>query len=123
MSGVIEGFARDVAGRQPVKEIFGFDPTAIVGIITMIMDLLENCKQDAARLREFAEGKRSIGQLVSLRMRCNQVARERNVGGPMKVQRAGKALADSVLAELDASAGRANGDVYQQALDEAASVG
>jgi hypothetical protein len=120
MSGVIEGFARDVSGRQPVKEIFGFDPTAIVGIITMLMDLLEGCKQDASRLREFAEGKRSIGQLVTLRRKCVDEARAAGASNPL---RAGRALSDAVLAELSDATGRMSGDVYQQAIDEAASVG
>jgi hypothetical protein len=117
MAGVIESFVRDVAERSQVRESYGIDPTAIVGIITMIMELIEGCKQDAARLRGFAEGNRSIGQLVTLRRACVEEARSNGVSNPL---RAGRLLSDAILGELTASAGRMSGDVYQQAIDEAA---
>lgn len=119
MAGVIESFAKDVCERSQVKDTFGFDPTAIVGIITMLMELLESCKQDAARLRSFAEGNRSIGQLVTLRRACVDEARANGVNNPM---RAGRLLSDAVLSELTAGASKMSGDVYQQAIDEATSV-
>jgi hypothetical protein len=117
MAGVIESFVRDVSDRAQVKEAFGFDPTAIVGIITMIMELIEGCNQDAGKLRGFAEGNRSIGQLVTLRRACVEEARSNGVSNPL---RAGRLLSDAILGELTASAGRMSGDVYQQAIDEAA---
>ena len=119
MAGVIESFAGDVCGRPAIKQTFGFDPTAIVGIITMIMELLESCKQDAGRLRSFAEGNRSIGQLVTLRRKCVDEARAAGLSNPL---RAGRELSDAILSELTAGSGRMSGDVYQQAIDEAMSV-
>jgi len=116
MAGVIESFAKEVCERPAVKGTFGFDPTAIVGIITMIMELLESCNQDAGRLRSFAEGNRSIGQLVTLRRKCVDEARATGIHNPL---RAGRELSDAILLELTVGASRMSGDVYQQAIDEA----
>jgi len=115
MAGVIESFAGDVCGKPAVKETFGFDPTMIVGIITMIMELIEGCRKDSSRLRSFAEGERSIGQLVTLRRRCVDEARAAGARRPLQ---AGRLLSDAILDELSAGASRMSGDVYQQAIDE-----
>ena len=115
MAGIIESFAGEVCGQPAVKSQFGFDPTMIVGIITMIMELLESCRQDSGRLRSFAEGDRSIGQLVTLRRRCIDEARAAGARRPLQ---AGRVLSDAILDELSAGASRMSGDVYQQAIDE-----
>lgn len=119
--GVLQAFCAGVAERQ---KRFGFDwSQLIVTLLPVVVEMITTCFESAADLQSFAEGKRPLLRLAGLRIRCNQAARQLDVVGPMRVQRAGKALVEDILAELDDQAAKAAGpDVYQLALAEAASV-
>jgi hypothetical protein len=119
---VLMGFASDVAERPAVKEKFGFDPTFLIVLMPMIVEMIAKCFDNAQKLQAFAEGERSPLQLAGLRIRCNQAAREAGISGPLRVQRAGAALAEGILGELDAGKDRMSGDLYAQAFEEARSV-
>jgi hypothetical protein len=119
---VLMGFASDVSERPAVKDKFGFDPTFLIVLMPMIVEMIAKCFDNAQKLQAFAEGERSALQLAGLRIRCNQAAREAGISGPLRVQRAGAALADGILGELDAGKDRMSGDLYAQAFEEARSV-
>lgn len=119
---VLTGFAADVAERPAVKDKFGFDPSFLIVLMPVIVEMISKCFDNPQQLQAFAEGQRSSLQLTGLRIRCNQAAREAGISGPLRVQRAGAALVDGILGELDAGKDRMSGDLYAQAFEEARSV-
>jgi hypothetical protein len=117
---ILESFADDVVSRGKQKD--GWIETLIPVVMPILMEMLTKCFDKAAALQSFAEGKRSRLQLSGLRLRCNQSARGAGVQGYRRIQKAGDALADAILEELDNRAGNAAGSIYQDAIDEAMSV-
>lgn len=123
---LLQNFANAVAKRVPQAARFGTIEDLIVVLLPVIVELIGKCFDTPADLRSFAEGKRSALQLVGLRIRCNQAARETGLKGALRVSRAGAALADAVLAELSdqsqSAAATGPTDIYTTAFEEAAAV-
>ncbi len=128
--GVLEQFTTDVArqaaAKRPAGERAGWIEVLIPVLLPLVVDLINRCFDSKSDLQAFASGKRSALQLAGLRLRCNQAVRQAGVSGLLRVQRAGSELQQAILAELDSQAARLSDggvDVWQQAFDEAASVG
>jgi len=95
----------------------------IVVLLPVVIEMIQTCFQKSSDLQAFAEGQRKPLQLAGLRNKCRRVVQEQGVRGPFRISAATSDLQAAVLAELDATAQRATGpDVYQLAIDEAASV-
>ncbi len=119
-NGLLNDFCGAVQGR--VRKA-GFEwLTLITTLLPVVIELIQTCFNKPSDLQAFAEGKRSPLQLAGLRLRCRRVVQEEGVRGVFRVAAAAAALQDAVLAELDAQAATAAGTVWQDAIDEAASV-
>jgi hypothetical protein len=128
--GVLEQFtsdvARETAAKRPANERAGWIEVLIPVLLPVVVDLINRCFENKSELQAFASGKRTALQLAGLRLRCNQAVRQAGVSGVLRVQRAGSDLQQAILAELDSQATKLTDgdfDVWQQAFDEAASVG
>jgi hypothetical protein len=128
--GVLEQFtsavAKATAAKRPTSERAGWIEVLIPVLLPVVIDLINKCFENKSELQAFAFGQRSALQLAGLRLRCNQTVRQAGVSGILRVQRAASDLQQTILAELDQRASTlAEGeiDVWQQAFEEAASVG
>ena len=112
------------AGVQNRMRKVGFDWTTLIStFLPVLIEMIQNCFNKASDLQSFAEGQRRPLQLAGLKNRCRRVVQEQGVRGVFRVAAAANALQDAVLAELDEAASReASPSIYQDALDEAASV-
>lgn len=111
------------AGVQARMSRVGFDwSTLIVTLLPVVIEMLQTCFNKASDLQAFAEGKRKPLQLAGLRRRMKDVVQEQGVRGVFRVAAAAADLQQAILDELDEQAGKATGDAYQQALEEANSV-
>ena len=115
---VLETFAQGVETRFRTK--YGWI-NIIVALLPVIIDIINNCRNQRA-LQNFAEGKRTLLQEAGLRRKCRQVVRDAGITGVFRVNTAANALYDSMMDELSEASQRfgSSGDIYQQALDEAA---
>ena len=119
--GLLSDFCGGVQGRM---KRFGFDwSTLIDSLLPMLIEALQNCFNKSSDLESFASGKRGPLQMAGLRNRCRRIVQEQGVRGVFRVGPAASDLQQAILAELDDRAGKASGDIWQAALDEAASVG
>jgi len=117
---LLQSFCQGVKARMARA---GFDwSTLIATLLPVVVELLENCFNNAGELESFAKGQRSPLQLAGLRLKCRQVVKEQGVSGIIRVAGATAVLQAAVLAELDDQATKAAGGIWQDALDEAASV-
>lgn len=119
--GVLHDFCGSVQYRMSKA---GFEWLTIVStLLPAIIEMIQQCFNKPADLQSFAEGRRSMLQLAGLRLRCRRVVQEQGIRGVFRVSAAAEALQAAVLAELDDRATKAAGpDVWQAAIDEAASV-
>jgi hypothetical protein len=119
--GLLSDFCGSVQGRM---KRYGFDWTTLIdSLLPMLIEALQNCFNKSSDLEAFAAGKRGPLQMAGLRNRCRRIVQEQGVRGVFRVGPAASDLQQAIMAELDDRAGKASGDVWQQALDEAASVG
>lgn len=117
---VLKGFCEGVQGRMKRA---GFDwQTLIDTFLPIVIEMVSNCFDKASDLQAFVEGKRGFLQMAGLKNKCRRCVQEQGVRGVFSVNRAANALQDAVLAELDEQAVKASGSVYQDAINEAASV-
>lgn len=117
---LLQSFCQGVKARMARA---GFDwSTLIATLLPVVVELLESCFNNAAELESFAKGKRSQLQLAGLRLKCRRVVKEQGVSGMFRVAGAAAELQAAVLSELDDQATKAAGNIWQEALDEAASV-
>lgn len=118
--GVLESFSANVAERAK-KE--GWIEVVVPIVLPLVVELINRCFENRNQLAAFCQGQRSQLQLAGLRIRCNQAAREAGVRGVVRVQRAGSAILNAVIAEIDDGHVMAGDvDLFQAAIDEAASV-
>lgn len=96
--------------------------TLIATLLPVVVELLESCFNSAGELESFAKGQRSPLQLAGLRLKCRRVVKEQGVSGILRIHYAAGDLQDAIIAELDDQAAKAAGNVWQEALDEAALV-
>lgn len=121
-ASVLESFSKRVVDRVQGE---GWIEVVVPIVLPLVVELINRCFDSRDELAVFCGGKRSQLQTAGLRIRCNQAAREAGIRGPMRVQRAGSALVNAVVDEMDAAAGLAGDgglDVFREAIDEAASV-
>lgn len=117
---VLGDFAGAVGSRMKKA---GFDwSTLIETLLPVLIEMITNCFGSGEELQNFAAGKRRPLQMAGLRNKCRRVVQEQGVRGVFRVAAAAGALQDAILAELDERAKLATGDVWQAAIDEAASV-
>ena len=102
---------------------YGFDwSQLIVALLPVVIEMISTCFQGPTELAEFAAGKRRPLQVAGLRNKCRRVVQEQGIRGPFRVSAAASDLQEAILAELSDRAGKASGDVWQDAFDEALSV-
>lgn len=118
---MLRQFCENVQNRM---KSLGFDWTTLIStLLPVVIEMLKNCFNKASDLEAFAMGDRSSMQLAGLRIKCRRVVQEQGVRGVFRVYVAARDLQEAVLKEIDEQAAKAAGpDIYQLALDEAASV-
>ena len=111
-------------GVQSRMKKAGFDWTTLIStLLPVVIEMLTNCFNSAADLEKFAGGKRGPLQMAGLRNKCRRVVQEQGVRGIFRISAAASDLQAAIIQELDDHAAKVSGpDIYQQALDEAASV-
>lgn len=122
MSGVLETYAGAVAARTQKA---GWIEVVLPVVLPVVVELITKCFDKSSELKSFAEGQRSALQLAGLRIRCNRAAREAGIDGFRRVQKAGTALMQAVLDELDDRADLLAGtesNAYDDAMAEALAV-
>ena len=111
----IDGFAK----RAHARGRYGFDWSIIIGIV---LQFLEGCMNDRDTLASTAESGLSRSQKAALIHDCQQRVR----GRVLFWRRVGENLANHVEEELKATVSGgpvgSDGDVFQDALDEARSL-
>lgn len=120
--GLLSDFCGAVQGRM---KRFGFDwSQLIVALLPVVIEMISTCFNKSSDLEAFAKGKRGPLQLAGLRNKCRRVVQEQGVRGVFRVSAAASDLQEAILDELSERANMAAGpDLWQQAFDEAASVG
>ena len=117
---MLKDFCENVQGRM---KKFGFDWTTLfVTLLPVVIEMISNCFTKPADFEAFACGKRSPLQLAGLRYKCRRVVQEQGVRGIFRVSAAASDLQQAILEELTELSGKAAGDIWQQAMDEASSV-
>ena len=122
MSEVLETFAGAVAARTQKA---GWIEVVLPVVLPAVVELITKCFDKSSELQAFAEGERSALQLAGLRIRCNRAAREAGIDGFRRVQKAGTALMQAVLDELDDRAeilAGSESSAYAEAMAEALAV-
>jgi hypothetical protein len=119
--GLLNDFCGAVQGRM---RKFGFDwSQLIVVLLPVVVEMISTCFNKASDLEAFATGKRGPLQMAGLRIKCRRVVQEQGVRGIFRVSAAASDLQRAILDELEDRAGKASGpDLWQAAIDEAASV-
>jgi len=115
---VIQGFAEGVDARMK-KE--GFIEVLVPILMPLFAELIKNCLNNRAELEGYVCGRRNVLQKARLQFKARQAAIEAGVRFAQRGQFT-RSLVNAIHAECDDCAGRMAGDMYDEALAEAAEL-